>query len=390
MKRLRVAIVTDFPANAAGPRGGVQAVSVNLVRALAELPDLEVLVVTRDAGRSTTEIIDWNGVPIHRLARGSRSTLTDALTDGRRQLHEYLPRLKPDVVHAHDTYGLMVKGLNVPRVFTVHGFIHADTLIAGQRLAWLRSKLWKWFETDGWAEQPHIISISPYVRERLAGIATGVIHDIDNPIAEEFFDVPRAERPGTIFCAAVICRRKNQLALVEALGRLRARGIKAELRLAGPVKEAEYARRLQGRVAELALNDSVKLLGSLDGSRVRDELSSAAAFALISYEEGSPMGIEEALAVGVPVVTSNRCGMPYMVREGETGYLVDPDDVDEIADRFAQLFSDDAGRQRMAIQARATAQERFHPAAVARRTRDVYLRAAKSADAADTSRTVCA
>ena len=380
MKPLRVAVVTDFPADTTQPRGGVQAVSVNLVRALAALPELDVQVVTREAGRDEVEVIDWSGVPIHRLPRGPRSTLSDALTDGRRQLHEYLPRLKPDVVHAHDTYGLMVKGLHLPRVFTIHGFIHADTLLAGQRLAWLRSKLWKWFETGGWADQPHIISISPYVRERLAGVATGVIHDIDNPIAEDFFDVRRAERPGTIFCAAVICRRKNQLALIEALGRLRERGIDAELRLAGPVKEKEYGRALEARIEGLQLQKKVSLLGSIDGGRVRAELASAAAFALVSYEEGSPMGIEEAMAVGVPVVTSNRCGMPYMVREGETGYLVDPDNVEEMADRFVALLKNDALRKRMAEQARTVARDRFHPAAVARRTRDVYYRAVKNSE----------
>ena len=384
MNPLRVAIVTDFPADSSSPRGGVQAVSVNLVRALAKLPDLEIQVVTRDAGRTAVEIVDWNGVPIHRLPRGGRSTLTDALTDGRRQLHEYLPRLKPDVIHAHDTYGLMVKGLEIPRVFTIHGFIHADTLLAGQRMAWLRSKLWKWFETGGWADQPHIVSISPYVRERLANIATGIIHDIDNPIAEDFFDVQHAERPGTIFCAAVLCRRKNQLALVEVMGRLQARGVNAELRLAGPVKEEEYGQKLQERIAELKLQDKVKLLGSIGSTQVRVELASAAAFALVSYEEGSPMGIEEAMAVGVPIVTSNRCGMPYMVRDGESGYLVDPDDIEEITDRFEALFADDAGRRRMEAQARATARERFHPEVVARRTREVYYRAAKALDAART------
>ena len=58
--------------------------------------------------------------------------------------------LRPEVIHAHDFYGLMVKGMPVPRVFTIHGFIYGDTLVSGQRLAWLRSKLWERVEKAGW------------------------------------------------------------------------------------------------------------------------------------------------------------------------------------------------------------------------------------------------
>ena len=84
------------------------------------------------------------------------------------------------------------------------------------------------------------------------------------------------------------------------------------------------------------------------------------------------MGIEEAMAAGVPVVTSNRCGMPYMVRDGETGYLVDPHDPADIARRLEALLTDDALRSSMGKQATAIALDRFHPDRVARRTVEVY------------------
>ena len=87
------------------------------------------------------------------------------------------------------------------------------------------------------------------------------------------------------------------------------------------------------------------------------------------------MGIEEAMAAGVPVVASNRCGMPYMVRDGESGYLVDPNDPEDIADRLGRILGDDALRQSMGAKSRQIARDRFHPAAVARRTREVYRRA---------------
>lgn len=376
---MRVAIATSFPQDPARPHGGVEAVSVTLVQALASLDDLDVHVVTTDRTCNSPTISTWRGAAIHRLPWAGRNVLTHSVVTGRRRVRAYVSRLGPDVIHAHDIYGLMVKGLPIPRVFTIHGFIHADTRFARKKLWRTRSRLWRYVELRGWADQQHIISISPYVRERLNGTATGVIHDIDNPIAEAFFDVPRHERKGTIFCAALICPRKNTLTLVEAFARLVADGVDAELRLAGPVSDRNYGRRLQERIETLGVGDRVVLLGGIGASQVREELSAASVFVLPSFEEGSPMGIEEAMAARVPVVASNRCGMPYMIRDGETGYLIDPHDPGDIAWRLKQLLEDDDRRTDMGEKARRIALDRFHPATVAKRTREVYVRAVRHA-----------
>ena len=373
---MKVAVATWFPADPHRPSGGVEAASVNLVRHLAGLDGLEVHVVTMDRGLGAPATAEWEGATVHRLPWAGNRMLTNATGPGRRQVQEYLHHLRPDVVHAHDTYGIMVQGLAMPRVFTIHGFIHADTLVAGGRGACVRSWLWKRVEYSAWADQPHIISISPYVRERLGGIARGVIHDIDNPIAERYFNVEREEQPGTIFSAGAICPRKNTLGLVEAVGRLAEQAADVRLRLAGS-GEGGYLARVKRRVEEMGLGGRVELLGGLSQDELLVELTTASVFALVSLEENSPMAIEEAMAAGVPVVTSNRCGMPYMVRDGESGFLVDPEDPDDIAWRVGQLLDDADLRRRMGAKGREIAVDRFHPDKVARRTLEVYRRAVR-------------
>lgn len=375
---MKVAIATHFPEDPNAPRGGVEAVSVNLVRALAKFGDLDLHVVSANTRNSSATRQSWEGATVHRLPALQGSTLKVAIGSGRNQMHAYLHSLAPDVIHAHDTYGLMVKGLMIPRVFTIHGFIHGDTLVSGERMAWLRSHIWRMFEMGGWADQPHIIAISPYVRERLSGIATGIIHDIDNPIDDRCFDIPRKERRGTIFSAAVISPRKNTLALVEAFSRLRKEGVEANLRLAGDVYEPCYGRLVEERIHEWGLADRVTLLGRINSDQVKMELAAASVFALVSLEENSPMGIEEAMAAGVPVVTSNRCGMPYMVRHGESGFLVDPMDPDDVARRLRHILRDDELRGAMGKRSRDIALDRFHPEVVARRTREVYYETARN------------
>ena len=374
---MKVAIVTSFPARPQEPRGGVQAVSVNLIRELAKTWQGEVHVVTMDRACTGIDRSTWEGATIHRLPWTGRKMLTHAVGEGRRQMRAYLEQLRPDVIHAHDTYGLMVKGIAVPRVFTIHGFIYADTLVEGGRLARVRSWLWRRAEEACWADQPHIISISPYVRERLRGIARGVIRDIDNPVGEEFFQIERREEKGTIFSAGAICPRKNTLGLIEARARMTAAGVDGQLRLAGPTADDGYERRVRELIHARGLEDRVVLLGPIGTEQIRQELAGASAFALVSLEENSPMVIEEAMAAGVPVVTSNRCGMPYMVRDAESGYLVDPLDPDDIAKGLATLLEDDALRFSMGQKGREIAADRFHPAKVAARTMEVYRRAAR-------------
>jgi len=372
---VKVAVVTSFPQDTGSPAGGVEAVSVNLVRTLARFDDLEVHVITLDSSIGHNQIEPWGRAVVHRLACETKSVLLNAITAGRRLVKGYLAKLKPDVVHSHDTFGLMVKGLRAPRVFTVHGFIYGDTLVSGVKLPRLRSALWKWIETRGWADQPHIISISPYVRERLSGIVKGTIHDIENPIAESFFKVERQEKQGVIFSAAVISPRKNTLALVDAVNILVKEGVNVRLRMAGKVVEPGYGRAVQSRIDANGLREKVTLLGSIGVEQVQAELAQTSVFALVSLEENAPLGIEEAMAVGVPVVASNRCGMPYMVRHGETGFLVNPFAPNDIAQRIRQLLSDQNLRRAMGERSRQVAFDDYHPELVAKRTMKVYSEA---------------
>ena len=89
------------------------------------------------------------------------------------------------------------------------------------------------------------------------------------------------------------------------------------------------------------------------------------------------MGIAEAMAAGIPVLTSNRCGMPYMIRHGESGFLVDPTDTGDIARHLHELLTDSGLRENMGAHARQAAHEKFHPSRVAERTMRVYDSAVK-------------
>ena len=372
MTGIKLAFVTQFPIDVNKPLGGVEAVSVNLVRSLSEYQDLDIHIVTLCPETFQNTKTCWQGVVVHRLPKPTGSELLNAITQSKRLISDYIEKLQPDLIHAHDTYGIMVQDLNIAKVFTVHGFIYGDTLLAGGKFKWLRSKLWEYIEKKSWSKQPNIISISPYVRERISSVSPANIYDIDNPISDSFFSVPRQEVSNTIFTSAVICPRKNSLQLIKAVSILVAKGYDIELRIAGSVSDQDYAQRQLAWVKEHKLENNVQFLGRISTQQVMQELSTASIYALTSLEENSPMGIEEAMAVGVPVITSNRCGMPYMVKNSETGYLINPFDEKNIADKIQIILDNKKLKLDMESKSKLIAAESYHSKKVAERTYFVY------------------
>jgi glycosyltransferase involved in cell wall biosynthesis len=372
MQPIKLVFITQFPVDAGCPSGGVEAVSVNLVRSLSAYSGLDIDVLTLCSSVTEAVIENWGKVKIHRLPKPAGSELVTAIGKSKKLIEDYIQQLKPDLIHAHDTYGIMVQDIDIAKAFTVHGFIYGDTLFSQGKFRWLRSKIWEKIEKRSWSKQPNIISISPYVRERVSPISNAIIYDIDNPISDAFFKLTRDEKPGRIFTSAVICPRKNTLQLVKAVKLLVDEGADVELRIAGSVGDKDYMKEMLDFIGTNNLDKHVQILGRISTQEVMQELIHSSIYALASLEENSPMGIEEAMAVGVPVVTSNRCGMPYMVKNGETGYLVNPFDEKDIANKFKRILNNNELKNAMAQKSIELALDLYHSDSVARRTYAVY------------------
>jgi len=370
---VKIAVFSRYPSDSERPKGGVEAVTVVLVKALAELGDLDVHVVTLERHRTDVAVARYGDVTVHRLPGSRWPQMLDVMMGpGRRRLIRYVTGLKADVLHCHETYGLGLGNISIPHVFTVHGFDHANVVADSARFAWIRSPLWRLVERRGLAAQKHIISITPYVRAMIESQTRATIHDIDNPVDERFFQIERRPEPGRILCVGWIRERKNTLGAVQAFARIAGHHSQAKLIIAGEAKEAEYLSRVQQSIREHGISDKVELLGHANRAQMEEELAKASIFLLPSRQENSPMAIAEAMAAGIPVIASNRCGMPYMIDEGRTGFLIDPESTEQTADRLVRLVSSQPLCRQMGEAGRQLALERFHPRAVAEKTREVY------------------
>jgi glycosyltransferase involved in cell wall biosynthesis len=115
--------------------------------------------------------------------------------------------------------------------------------------------------------------------------------------------------------------------------------------------------RLQGLAAAEGVADAVSLLGPRRD--VTDLLAAANVGVLSSDFEGMPLAVLEYMAAGLPVVATGVGGLPEIVREGETGFLVAPRDPAALAERISRLLADPALAREMGERGRRRQQEQF-------------------------------
>ena len=136
-------------------------------------------------------------------------------------------------------------------------------------------------------------------------------------------------------CVARLSAQKGLPLLIEAAGKLKARGGDFQLTLVG---DGEMRPVIEEQIARLGLTGSVSITGWASSEDVRKTILSSRAMILPSFAEGLPVVIMEALALGRPVVASRIAGTPELVDE-TCGWLIPAGDVDAIAVAMEQALS---------------------------------------------------
>jgi glycosyltransferase involved in cell wall biosynthesis len=193
--------------------------------------------------------------------------------------------------------------------------------------------------------------------------------------------VPPAERwpttrPRRILMVARLVDKKGVVVALEAMRLLRDRGCDVELRIVGDGPERT---RIEALIREWRLTN-VSLLGALEHTLTRTEFAHAHLYiqpsitAASGDQEGIPVSLMEAMAGGLPVVSTRHSGIPELVIDGQTGLLTDERDAEGLAAAIERLTRDRTGAEQLAQAARARVEQDFNRDRQAIRF-DAYVRA---------------
>lgn len=228
--------------------------------------------------------------------------------------------------------------------------------------------------------------------EELRGIYDGLvvperIHSVPNGVPDPFPGGPTRRRaPGsavTVSYLGTLTRRKGIFDFIDAAARLDVPVGEARWVIAGEWRSDDERAEAERRIAEAALEGRIAFMGRVDGDSKRRFFEETDLLVFPSTQaEGMPLVILEAMAAGVPVVSTDAGVVRDMVVDGRTGVVVPRGDVEALAEAIGRLVGNPKERERMGAEARRLYEAEFTDDACARRL-VAFFDAARGEDRTD-------
>jgi len=201
-----------------------------------------------------------------------------------------------------------------------------------------------------------------FLKERFSKPAERICRIYNGVDLKQFECAHFSGGPPLLVAIGRLIEKKGFGDLIRACRALKERGtaFRCEIIGEGPLAEA-----LSHEIEQLGLGRDVKLLGAKPQHEIRQHLAEATLFVLPSVQDPSggmdnlPTVIMEAMATGLPVVSTPIGGIPEMVVENETGLLVPPGNSDVLAAALKTLLVDPALARRLGEAGRTRAEELF-------------------------------
>jgi glycosyltransferase involved in cell wall biosynthesis len=217
------------------------------------------------------------------------------------------------------------------------------------------------------AEASLVVTVSDFNRKHLIGIAgKGAAYKIRrlyNGIdLTRFKYVTGGRDPSTILSVGRLVEKKGFSDLIEACRLLRDRGISMRCHIVG---DGPLGEQLAQKIVQADLQNEVLLLGSQPQEKLLSLMGKATICVLpcivtqTGDRDGLPTVLLEALASGLPSISTTVSGVPEIIESGKSGLLVDPASPAQLADAMATLLASPTMREKLAYQGRRKAERDF-------------------------------
>jgi glycosyltransferase involved in cell wall biosynthesis len=151
------------------------------------------------------------------------------------------------------------------------------------------------------------------------------------------------------------------------------RGVQFQLEVVGKWQEDGLLGRMKNRICELNLTSRVRILGLVSNEEKFTAFARADVLCHPTFFDTFPVVVLEGMAAGIPVVSTTHSGIPSMIDDGQTGFLVAPRDPAALADRLAWLAEHPDRRIEMGAAGRRKFEREFTLPRHLDRMRSVFL-----------------
>ena len=361
---MRIIQIGPFPLHVDYIRGGVEASVYGFTKELLKNTEVFVMDVPRIGIEDCIDSLD--GITVHRFCNPGKYQ-KDAVKRVN-QIIEVIKNYHPSICHIHGTSLFclhMVKALKrqgIPVSLTVHGVLNVEKKKAlRQRFSW--RALYQ-FIYQGDAEKRILSSMetvivdTEYVKDaitRLGLCRTPMMEVIPQGIDQTYFELSCSSSSRRILSVGAFTRRKGHLYLIKAFEQVCEKDSHVLLTICGSSADAQYLGEIESYVSNSPYQDRIQLVVDASKESLQNLYKDAHIFALHSQEESQGIVLAEAMATGLPVVSTRVGGIPNVVKEGFTGLITDYGDVQAFADSILYLMNNQSTWLIMSGQCRITA-----------------------------------
>lgn len=283
---------------------------------------------------------------------------------------------KIDLIHAHAALpcgqpaAMLSRRLRIPFVVTTHGLdVFSRRREQGPLRFWCDH-----ISRSVYKQASQNICVSEAVRREMVKVlgdsvrATVVYNGVDT----ELFAPPREMINGngaTILSVGRLTTCKGQDVTLRAVAKLVREYPALRYEIVGDGSERA---RFTALAEELGIADRVVFFGTQSREEVAERMKRCDVFALPSSDEALGCVYLEAMATSKPVIGCRNQGIEEIIQQGENGWLIEPDNVDELAETLRTLLDDAQMRERIGREARKTIVEGFSLAHQAEQLNEVY------------------
>lgn len=344
--------------------GGAEIMVENLSLALVENGfDVSVVSLYND-NSAITERLEKQNIPVFYL--GKKKGIDFKIIF---RLYKLYKKKKPDVIHTH----LAVMPYAIPgaiyakvpvKVHTIHNIAKKELTRVNRKISFL---FYKYFKVVP-------VSISPLVRKSVVeeyglsgSLLPMIFNGIDPKRCIQKSDYHERNNVINILHIGRFSEQKNHLGLIESFKLVHENAPNTVLKLIG---FGELEKVIKEKVRELKLDDCVEFLGLK--SNVYPYLNEADIFVLPSLWEGMPITLIEAMITGLPIVATNVGGIPDMIEDKTTGFIVNGEN-EQIADVLLKLIRDKNLREIVGTAAKESS-EQFSAQKMAEKYGEIYIK----------------
>jgi len=351
---MKIIQIGSFPISSKIIQGGVEASVYGLARLQAITDEVIVIDVPRSELKND-DVEQLGSVKVFRFSARSGSNYKSLFRISK--IVSIIRSQQADICHIHTTslfsfvLYVFLRLLGVKTIVTIHGLAHKEKQNAWRKRKSIRNYIK--YLTHSFTEFlflsicPQFIVDTHYVAESIQQykkeiklLRCPICKVIPQGVNDDFFQLKRSVQPGQLLSVGSISKRKGHLLLIEAMAKVVNENPTVKLNILGALFDTNYYMQMQHSIKEKGLENHITIYPNIGYDEMLNFYTHAELFVLHTEEESQGIVFCEAMAVGLPIVSTNVGGVPWIVSNAKNGLLSEFGNIDLFADNIIELLRD--------------------------------------------------